>query len=303
MLVALHGGFWREQYDRRGLRPLAVALRALGRVVVLPEYRRTGGRGGWPATFDDIRSLRTAPAGPAGRGGARARGGPAAHGGRPLRRWAPRDVVGARRTAGPAAGPGGRTGPGRRPGPCYADGSAAVPWRHCWAAVRAGAEAYAVADVAARLRAGDRPGCPLTVLQGTEDGEVPVAVRGRADRGRPAAASRGRALRAGRSPFGRVARGGRSRPLSRPYRRGSGRAVYSRAVSDWSAGAPARRDRQGWHRQDDRRCLPRARPRLGGKQVLLCEAEGRQGIARIFDVPPLPYEERSVALGTEGGEV
>ena len=41
----------------------------------------------------------------------------------------------------------------------------------------------------------------------------------------------------------------------------------------------------------------------GGKQVLLCEAEGRQGIARLFDVSPLPYEERSVALGTDGGEV
>jgi anion-transporting ArsA/GET3 family ATPase len=37
--------------------------------------------------------------------------------------------------------------------------------------------------------------------------------------------------------------------------------------------------------------------------VLLCEAEGRQGIARLFDVPPLPYEERSVALGAGGGEV
>ena len=29
-----------------------------------------------------------------------------------------------------------------------------------------------------------------------------------------------------------------------------------------------------------------------GKQVLLCEVEGRQGIAQLFDVPPLPYEER-----------
>ena len=29
-----------------------------------------------------------------------------------------------------------------------------------------------------------------------------------------------------------------------------------------------------------------------GKQVLLCEVEGRQGIARMFDVAPLPYEER-----------
>jgi anion-transporting ArsA/GET3 family ATPase len=39
------------------------------------------------------------------------------------------------------------------------------------------------------------------------------------------------------------------------------------------------------------------------QRVLLCEAEGRQGIARLFDVPPLPYEERSVALGAGGGEV
>ncbi len=25
-----------------------------------------------------------------------------------------------------------------------------------------------------------------------------------------------------------------------------------------------------------------------GKRVLLCEVEGRQGIAQLFDVPPLP---------------
>ena len=37
-----------------------------------------------------------------------------------------------------------------------------------------------------------------------------------------------------------------------------------------------------------------------GKTVLLCEVEGRQGIAQIFDVPPLPYEERLVAPGTTG---
>jgi anion-transporting ArsA/GET3 family ATPase len=34
-----------------------------------------------------------------------------------------------------------------------------------------------------------------------------------------------------------------------------------------------------------------------GKDVLLCEVEGRQGIARLFDVDPLPYEERRVATG------
>lgn len=41
----------------------------------------------------------------------------------------------------------------------------------------------------------------------------------------------------------------------------------------------------------------------GGKRVLLCEVEGRQGIASLFDVPPLPYSERRVAVGPEGGEV
>jgi anion-transporting ArsA/GET3 family ATPase len=36
-----------------------------------------------------------------------------------------------------------------------------------------------------------------------------------------------------------------------------------------------------------------------GRSVLLCEVEGRQGIAQLFDVPPLPYEERLVAHGTQ----
>jgi anion-transporting ArsA/GET3 family ATPase len=34
-----------------------------------------------------------------------------------------------------------------------------------------------------------------------------------------------------------------------------------------------------------------------GRRVLLCEVEGRQGIARMFDVDPLPYEERRIARG------
>jgi anion-transporting ArsA/GET3 family ATPase len=41
----------------------------------------------------------------------------------------------------------------------------------------------------------------------------------------------------------------------------------------------------------------------GGKQVLLCEVEGRQGVAQLFDVPPLPYEERKVAVAPGGGDV
>jgi anion-transporting ArsA/GET3 family ATPase len=40
-----------------------------------------------------------------------------------------------------------------------------------------------------------------------------------------------------------------------------------------------------------------------GHHTLLVEVEGRQGIAQLFDTPPLPYEERRVALGPAGGEV
>ena len=38
-----------------------------------------------------------------------------------------------------------------------------------------------------------------------------------------------------------------------------------------------------------------------GKTVLLSEVEGRQGIAQLFDVPPLPYEETLVASGPDDG--
>jgi anion-transporting ArsA/GET3 family ATPase len=41
----------------------------------------------------------------------------------------------------------------------------------------------------------------------------------------------------------------------------------------------------------------------GGRRVLLVEVEGRQGIAQLFELPPLPYEERIVAAAPGGGEV
>lgn len=46
----------------------------------------------------------------------------------------------------------------------------------------------------------------------------------------------------------------------------------------------------------------------GGKRVLLIEVEGRQGIAQVFDCPPLPYAERRIAVAPAtatqpGGEV
>lgn len=40
-----------------------------------------------------------------------------------------------------------------------------------------------------------------------------------------------------------------------------------------------------------------------GRRTLLIEVEGRQGIAQLFDTPPLPYEERKVAVAPGGGEV
>jgi acetyl esterase/lipase len=56
VLFLLHGGFWRQAFDRTHLAPLAVALARQGLAVVTPEYRRVGGAGGWPATFDDVRT-------------------------------------------------------------------------------------------------------------------------------------------------------------------------------------------------------------------------------------------------------
>jgi anion-transporting ArsA/GET3 family ATPase len=40
-----------------------------------------------------------------------------------------------------------------------------------------------------------------------------------------------------------------------------------------------------------------------GRRTLLVEVEGRQGIAQLFDTPPLPYEERKVAVAPGGGGV
>ena len=50
VVVFLHGGFWRPEYDRTHARPLAQALTHTGHLVALPEYRRIG----WPGLFDDV---------------------------------------------------------------------------------------------------------------------------------------------------------------------------------------------------------------------------------------------------------
>ncbi|MBE1486019.1 alpha/beta hydrolase family protein [Plantactinospora soyae] len=55
LVVVVHGGFWRAEYDRRHTGPLAADLAARGYPVAQLEYRRTGQPGGgWPGTFDDV---------------------------------------------------------------------------------------------------------------------------------------------------------------------------------------------------------------------------------------------------------
>src|ERR1700747_2595667 len=41
----------------------------------------------------------------------------------------------------------------------------------------------------------------------------------------------------------------------------------------------------------------------GGRKFLLGEVGGRQGIAQLFDVPPLPYAEVKIATAERGGQV
>ena len=54
LVVLLHGGFWKQEWDRRHTRPMARALAGLGAVVATPEYRRVRGGGGWPVTGEDV---------------------------------------------------------------------------------------------------------------------------------------------------------------------------------------------------------------------------------------------------------
>jgi len=53
LVVLLHGGFWRPDYDRVHVRPMTEALAAAGWSTVAPEYRRVPGRP--DATVADVR--------------------------------------------------------------------------------------------------------------------------------------------------------------------------------------------------------------------------------------------------------
>lgn len=63
LVVFLHGGFWRAEFDRSHTGPLAAALAAKGYPVACVEFRRVGtAGGGWPGTFDDVeRALAAIP--------------------------------------------------------------------------------------------------------------------------------------------------------------------------------------------------------------------------------------------------
>ncbi|MFI5606450.1 alpha/beta hydrolase family protein [Amycolatopsis sp. NPDC051903] len=54
LVLVLHGGSWLADIDRSYLDPVVRALTRHGFAVANVEYRRVGGGGGWPATFDDV---------------------------------------------------------------------------------------------------------------------------------------------------------------------------------------------------------------------------------------------------------
>jgi acetyl esterase/lipase len=55
LVVLIHGGCWRSQYDLKHVAGTAAALAKEGFAVWTIEYRRIGdANGGWPGTFDDI---------------------------------------------------------------------------------------------------------------------------------------------------------------------------------------------------------------------------------------------------------
>ena len=57
LVINIHGGFWRAQYNLDHAGHLCAALTARGFATANLEYRRVGNNGGgWPGTFSDIRS-------------------------------------------------------------------------------------------------------------------------------------------------------------------------------------------------------------------------------------------------------
>ena len=55
LVVLIHGGCWRAQYDLKHIAPAAAAITSTGFATWTIEYSRIGDpNGGWPGTFDDV---------------------------------------------------------------------------------------------------------------------------------------------------------------------------------------------------------------------------------------------------------
>jgi acetyl esterase/lipase len=54
LCLAFHGGYWRARYGLELMDAVCDDLAARGYTAWNVEYRRVGGGGGWPATFDDV---------------------------------------------------------------------------------------------------------------------------------------------------------------------------------------------------------------------------------------------------------
>jgi len=58
LVVVVHGGFWKAEWDRAHAGPQSAGLAAAGHVVATVEYRRVRmAGGGWPGTLDDLALL------------------------------------------------------------------------------------------------------------------------------------------------------------------------------------------------------------------------------------------------------
>jgi acetyl esterase/lipase len=171
LVLFLHGGFWRDEWDRAHTGPLATALADEGLLVVTPEYRRVGPRGlavGWPDLFDDVRSaVRILPALVAERVGVDvARVVLAGHSaGGHLAIWAAAEARGQQSYGVVALAPVADLREAYRRG--LGDGAAA-------ALLGGGpdevADRYAAADPVALVPIG----CPITVVHGERDVQVPL---------------------------------------------------------------------------------------------------------------------------------
>lgn len=54
VIVLIHGGSWQRKYGRAVMRAVAAACVRRGYAAWNIEYRRVGGGGGWPQTFEDV---------------------------------------------------------------------------------------------------------------------------------------------------------------------------------------------------------------------------------------------------------